>query len=80
MARRRPCPFQRWKCHYVAVFRDPQGRKMSADRVRHVARGEMRVVLFGHPRVRVAELSSDDTHGHAAHGKRGAVRVTKHVE
>ena len=44
----------------VAIFRNPQGREMSADRVRHVAGGKMRVVLFRHPRVCVAELSSND--------------------
>ena len=40
----------------------------------------MRVVLFGHARVRMPKLRRDDAHGNPLHCKRRAVRMSQHVE
>jgi hypothetical protein len=37
----------------------------------------VRVVLFRHARIGVAQLFGDDSHRHATHGERRAVRVPK---
>ena len=55
-------------------------REMRADRVRDIGRCKVRIVLFRHPRVGMAELLGNDAHRNAAHGKRRAVRVAKHME
>ena len=48
---------------------------MCADRVRNVARRKVRVVLFRHARIGVAELFRNDTYRNTFHGKRRTVRM-----
>jgi hypothetical protein len=44
-------------------------REMRADRVGDVARRQVRIVLFRHPRVGVAQLLRDDAHRNSAHSQ-----------
>jgi hypothetical protein len=44
--------------------------EMCSDRVGNIARSKMRVVLFRHARVRMAELFGNDSRRHAAHRQR----------
>ena len=52
---------------------NPERRKMGADRVGDVGRGQMRIVLLSHPSIGVAKLFCDNAHRHALHGERRAV-------
>src|SRR5262249_9646869 len=71
--------FAPYRCHGV-LSRNSERWKMGANRVRDVARRQVRVVLFGHPRVGMAELLGNDAHRHAAHGQRRAMRMSQYVE
>ena len=42
---------------------------MGANRIGNVARGKVRVMLFGHTRILVTELGGDDAHRNATHGE-----------
>jgi len=44
-------------------------REMRSNRVGDVRRSQMRVVLFGHPGVGMAELLGNNPHWHALHGE-----------
>jgi len=66
--------------HDHLVSTDTEYWEMRAYRRSDIARGKMRVVLFGHARAGVTELFSDNAHGHAAHGKRGTMRVPKDMK
>jgi hypothetical protein len=50
------------------------------DGLRDVARRQMGIMLLGHSGVGMAKLGGDDAHGHAVHGKVGAVGVTQDVK
>ena len=43
--------------------------EVRADRVGDVRRRKVRVVLFRHPRIRMAKLFGNDAHRHATHGR-----------
>ena len=51
----------------VGPFNDAQARQRCANRLGDITRREMRVVPFGHPGIRMAELSGDHAHRDAAH-------------
>src|SRR5262245_30328121 len=59
---------------------DTKRREMRAYRRSDITRGKMRVVLFGHSRIRVAKLFGDNPHGHAPHGEGGTMRVPKDMK
>ena len=61
-------------------IRDAKRWEMRAYRRSDIARGKMRVMLFGHARVGVTELFGDNAHGHAPHGERGTMRVPKDMK
>ena len=56
-------------CHRT-VPGNSKRREMCSDRVRNVARRKVRVVLFRHARIGVAELFRNDTYRNTFHGKR----------
>jgi hypothetical protein len=56
--------------HYRFVTANAELREMRADRLRNVTRRKMRIVLFRHTSVSMAKLFGDNTHRHAAYGKR----------
>ena len=64
----------------VAFFDDAELRQVGADDVRDIGRGEVGVVLLGHPLVGVPELAGDDGHGDAAHGQPGTDAVPQYVK
>ena len=64
----------------AGISRNAKRRKMSADRVGDVRRRQMRVVLFGHPRIGMTKLLGDDAHRHASHGERRPISVAEHME
>ena len=66
--------------HDALVTTDTEHWEMRADRVGDVARRQVRIVLFGHPRVGMAKLFGDDAHRNAAHGERRAMSMPKHME
>ena len=55
--------------HNLGFFSQVEYWKIRPDRLRHIARRQMGVVLFGHAGVGVAELGGDDAHRHPAHGQ-----------
>ena len=66
--------------HDPLVTTDTEYWEMRAYCRSDIARGKMRVVLFGHARIRVAELLGDDPHRHTAHGERRAMCMPKNME
>jgi len=66
--------------HDPLVTTDTEYWEMRAYRRSDIARGKMRVMLFGHARAGVTELFGDNAHGHAPHGERGTMRVPKDMK
>src|SRR5262249_39522920 len=59
---------------------DTERRKMRADCVGDIGRGQVRVVLFGHPRVRMTELRGDDTQANTLHRQVACMSMTQHMK
>src|SRR5262245_38767158 len=66
--------------HDFLTDSNPERRKMRTDRVGDIARSKMGIMLFGHPRIGVPELCSNDAHRYASHGERRPVRMAENME
>src|SRR5436190_16658868 len=54
--------------------------KMRANGIGDVARRQMRVMFFSHPRIAMAELRRDDPHRNATHRQQRSMRVSQNME
>src|SRR5262249_45162199 len=66
--------------HERFLTTDTKRRKMRADCVGDIGRGQVRVVLFGHPRVRMTELRGDDTQANTLHRQVACMSMTQHMK
>src|SRR5262245_58874888 len=66
--------------HDHLVSTDTEYWEMRAYRRSDIARGKMRVVLFGHARVGMTELGGDDTQTNTLHRQMACMSVTQHMK
>jgi hypothetical protein len=66
--------------HNVGVIRRTELQRKFSDGLGEIARRKVRVMLFGHARVRVAEIMRDNVQGNAGHDHMARRRVTDNME
>ena len=66
--------------HYYWHLDNSKVRKLRPDRLGHIVRRQMRIMLFGHARVGMAKLARDDAERDTLHGEVAAVGMPKHME
>src|SRR5262245_28872281 len=68
------------QAHDRFVTADTKRREMGSDGVGDVAWRKMRVVFFGHARVGMTELRSDDTQANTLHRQVACMSMTQHMK
>jgi hypothetical protein len=66
--------------HDRFVTTDTKRREMGSDGVGDVAWRKMRVVFFGHARVGMTELRSDDAQANTLHRQVACMSMTQHMK